>query len=243
MIEGLKKLYSGENAFQRHIVLFSICGIVGLFEAYVQMNPGRLENIGMFLLSILFEFFVCGYETIFLKERELPETDLRSLKLVLKKPILIVFLAGIPLLYLTKFHPRYASIAFLLEILLVVPLTTIQAGYSYNYDEHEAFEFWYKIRFFDYFSLMFKRIWVIICSYAIVFISIFILFFIVGFTCAFIFRGDIASLSLIMSSQQDIIYKLSNYFSMIAIVYILTIGTLVWDYELITMKERTDEID
>ncbi len=241
MLEGLKKLYKGEDAFQRHVTLFSICGTFGLFEAYVQMNPGVWENVGLSLYAVLFMFFFCGYETLFLRERELPEVDLRAMKLTLNKVIFIVFLIGIPL-YLSKFFPRYSQIAFFIEILLAVPLTSIQAGFSYKFEEQDAFNFIKSFRFTDYLMLILKRLWVIACSYSLVFVAIFVLFFIAGLAIGFVSRGDVADMQLIISSQQDIIFRLSNYLAMIMMVYVLTIGTLVWDYELITTKERKDEI-
>lgn len=239
MLEGLKKLYKGEEAFQRHITLFSICGTLGLFEAYVQMNPGTVENIVLSLFAILFMFFFCGYETLFLKERELPEIDFRAFKMTLNRVIFIVFLIGVPL-YLSKFFPRYSQIAFLIEILLAVPLTSVQAGFSYKFEEQDAVNFIKNFKFIDYLMLILKRLWVIICGYVFVFVTIFTLFFIAGFAIGFAAKGDVADMQLIISSQQDIIFRLSNYLAMILMVYVLTIGTLVWDYELITQKEDKD---
>lgn len=242
MLEGFRKLYTGKDAFQRHITLFSICGTLGLFEAYVQMNPGVYENIILSLFAVLFMFFFCGYETLFLRERELPDIDYRAFKLAMNRIIFIVFLIGVPI-YLSKFFPRYSQAAFIIELLLAVPLTSMQAGFSYNFEESEAFSFIKNFKFGDYIMLILKRLWVIICCYVFVFVTVFTLFFIAGFVIVFITKGDVADMQLIISSQQDIIFRLSNYLAMIVMVYMLTIGTLVWDYELITMKERKDEID
>ena len=242
MLKGFRKLYTGRDAFQRHITLFSICGTLGVFEAYVQMNPGIYENVVLSLLAILFMFFFCGYETLFLRERELPDVDLRSFKMAMNKVIFIIFLVGVPI-YLSKFFPRYSQVAFLVELLLAVPLTSVQAGFSYNLNESEAFSFIRSFNFIDYITLILKRVWVIICSYAFVFVAVFTLFFIAGFVVGVATRGNVADMQLIISSQQDVIFRLSNYLAMIIMVYVLSIGTLVWDYELITVKERKDEID
>ena len=44
MLNGLKKIYSGEKAFERHISLFSICGIAGILNGYIVLaNQGYFQ--------------------------------------------------------------------------------------------------------------------------------------------------------------------------------------------------------
>ena len=53
MLEGLKKLYSGKEAFSRHLTLFSICGIAGLVDVYVTLE-------GMNSISLVNTFLYFG---------------------------------------------------------------------------------------------------------------------------------------------------------------------------------------
>ena len=246
--EAFNKLYKGEEAFSRHLSLFSLCGIVGLYDAYV-LNSGIdslsiYGTIGYAIIWILYSMYFIGYETIFLHERNIPEIDLRSFKIVLNKPLMFIF--AISLLTLTaKFFPQYLGMAFLLELLLAVPLTAVQAGFSYNYNTDNVLPFVKSFSLNEYFSLLFKRILFFICAYVLVSVIIFIIFFVVGFVIGFggvyLQMFEAADVSLMIGSLQVIITKLSNYISGILFVYILSITCLVWDYELIKMKERENE--
>lgn len=247
--EAFKKIYSGDdNSFSRHLALFSICGIIGLFDAYVITNGIKsislYETIGYAFAWIVFSLFFIGYETIFLHDRNIPEVDFNSLKIVFNKPLMLIF--AVSLLTLTaKFAPQYLGIAFLAELLLAVPLTAIQAGYSYNYNTDDVLPFVKSFSIGEYFSLLFKRILFFICSYIIVSVIIFIVFFIVGFIIGFtgvaFFGHEISDLVLTAGAFQNIIAKLSNYLAEILFVYILSISCLVWDYELIKTKEGKNE--
>lgn len=240
MLEGLKKLYSGKEAFSRHLTLFSICGIAGLVDVYVTlegMNSISLVNTFLyFAFCLLFALFITGYEIIFLNERELPDIDFRAFKHLLNKPVLIVVLVTC-LIVFTKLFSPLVRIAFAVELLLAVPMTLIQAGYSYNYNPEEAFVLYKKISFKDYFVLLFKRLVLIFAGYAIVSILLFAIFFIIGAGIAISEHGDIQSIGLTISSIQFIVTKLSSFTTGIILVYVLTISALVWDYELIKTFE------
>ena len=66
---------------------------------------------------------------------------------------------------------------------------------------------------------------------------IFLIFFVIGITAAVSYKWNISALSLAISSQQTTIAKLSNYITSILLIYTLSIGTLVWDYEMLKMYE------
>ena len=246
--EAFNKLYKGEEAFSRHLSLFSLCGIIGLYDAYV-LNAG-IESLGLIqkagyaLVWVLYSLYFVGYETIFMHERKLPEIDSNPLKIIFNKPLLLVVGVSI-LLLVAKFLPEYLGIAFLLELLLAVPLTAIQAGFSYNYNSDDVMSYVKRFSLNDYFSLLFKRILFFICTYVFVSLFIFIIFFVFGFVFGFggvaLHLFEAADVGLMIGSLQAIITKLSNYVSGILFVYLLSITCLVWDYELIKMKERENE--
>ena len=77
-------------------------------------------------------------------------------------------------------------------------------------------------------------------SYMITFSLIFITFFVLGLIIAFIYKGDTSSIGFLISSQQAIISKLTSYITVIILTYVLSIGTLVWDYELVKLAEDKD---
>ena len=52
------------------------------------------------------------------------------------------------------------------------------------------------------------------------------------------FKGDTSSISFTISSQQTVIAKLSNYVTAILLTYILAIGVLVWDYEVVKINDN-----
>ena len=246
MIEGLKKLYTGEKVFSRQLMLFSICGIIGLFNALVSSYKLALAEVTLLkkcaflFVWIVFAFFLTGYETLFLHERCIPEIDMRSLKIVLSKTLFFVFLISIPLGIVAMFFTKFTSAAFFVEICLSVPLTMLQAGFSYNFQDSDAGMLFSKFGIKEYFTLVFKRLWVIILSYASTYILVFMIFFTAGLVIALIYHGDVNSIGLLISSWQSSIAKLSNFIAGISLMYFLTIGTLVWDYELIKTYERQD---
>lgn len=243
--EAFKKIYKGENIFSKHLTLFSVCGMLGLFDAYVVSNGiTNLESYEKFfyvIVWVLFSMFFIGYETLFLHDRSLPETDLNSFKIVLNKPLMFVFAVGI-LLVFAKVFPEYLFIAMLLELFLAVPLTAVQAGFSYNFDSDSVSAYVKNFSLNDYIVLLLKRILIFICAYIFISLVIFIIFFVfgfvVGFGSAFLYKIPIQDISLMVGSFQAVIVKLSNYISSIISVYVFSICSLVWDYELIKTKER-----
>ncbi len=242
--DGLRSLFKGKDSFSRQIMLFSICGTIGLLDVYLSiMEPNNLNIYSQIIFGgiwVLFGMFVMGYEVVFLHERELPDIDFRPLKILLKKPLVYFLLFIIPL-SLVKLFPQYMKIAFILEMLLAVPLTMIQAGFSYNYSNSETFKLFEDAKLKDFVVLFFKRIGLIILGYLFVSIVVFILFFILGFVIAVVLRGNSDSLILLLSSQQFIIVKLSNFISGILLIYVLTNATLLWDYDLIKTYEREEK--
>ena len=240
IIEGLKRLY---NNIPRQIQIFSVCGIMGLFQGYFMLDNNGMNNvvfyqkIAYFILCCLFSWFIIGYETQFLHEREIPEVSSEAFFITCKRALIFVFLFSIPL-FVIQFFPKYNLFAFICEILLAIPFTMIQAGISYNYENKDALKLFTKFDLNDYLLLIFKRLWVIFMAYLIVFTLIFITFFIAGFTIAIIYKGDLSSIGLAISSYQIVIIKLASYISSILLVYFLTTGTLAWDYELVKTYER-----
>lgn len=242
MREGFRKLF--ENGFSKQVALFSVCGIIGLFDAYVSINGINTlmpwEKLAYAIMWIIFAFFIIGFETKFLHERQIPEIDIESFKLTCNKVLFIIFLAGLPLLT-AKFYPQYSLIAFAIELILAIPFTLIQAGFSYNYDENEAFFLLKKLNLADYTALLIKRIWIIFISYITVFSIVFFIFFASGIIISILYRGDATYIAYAISSNKLIISKLSSFISEILLIYALTIGTLVWDYETVKTYEREEK--
>ena len=246
MREALKYLYTGQNALQRQICLFSICGIAGLINGYIALAEQLYNDASIYTkiifagLIILFGFFIIGFETEFLHARRIPDSDVNVLKTALKKIPFIIFLIGVPFCLVSLFT-KYQYQAFCIQTLLAIPITMIQAGYSYNFQNSDAFKMFSKFKVKDYFMLLIKRIWVVIASYAVTLISVFLIFFVIGVCTALLYKGDVNSISLALSAHQTQIAKLSNYITAILLVYTLTIGTLVWDYELLKTNEREEQ--
>ena len=90
MREALKYLYTGQNALQRQICLFSICGIAGLINGYIALAEQLYNDASIYTkiifagLIILFGFFIIGFETEFLHARRIPDSDVNVLKTALK---------------------------------------------------------------------------------------------------------------------------------------------------------------
>ena len=241
MLEGLKTLYSGKDAFSRQITLFSLCGIFGLIDVYVTVDGvetislwGKiLYLIGWFVFSI----FIVGYEVLFLHERELPDIDFRPFNLFFQKPLIFFLLFVIPMTF-AKIFPDYLRVAFITEMLLAIPLTMIQAGFSYNYNGDEAYKLFENPSMKHYIALFFKRIWVFLLAYIVVSLIVFFIFFVFGVCVAIIHKGDMEAVGMFLSSLQFVIGSLSNFLAGILLIYALTIATLVWDYELIKTYEK-----
>lgn len=243
MLNGLKILYSGEKAFERQLSLFSICGIVGLVSGYLTLaQQGIIEititnKILISLALILYTLFLTGYEILFMKERTIPDIDINSFKIAFHKIPLIVF-SIVAILLLISTFTKFQYICFCLSAIITVPLTTMQAGFSYNFDNDFSLKFLSKLNLRKFFFLLIKNIWITIITYLIVFFLIFAIFFIAGLIIAIFYKADINAMSLAISTNQIAIGKLSNYIFNILFIYITTIGTLVWDYELIKTLEN-----
>lgn len=242
MLNGLKKLYSGDKAFERQLSLFSICGIAGILSGYLNsatqgiIEISNIQKIIFTILLIIFGLFFIGYETIFMHSREIPDIDTNSFKLALKKIPFIIFLIGIPILLVSLFT-KYQYTAFCIETIIAIPLTMMQAGFSYNYNNSEYNLLFHKFRVKEYFLLLIKRLWVVLLSYITTYFTIFIIFFIIGIIIAIYYSGNLNTISLTISSQQIAIEKLSNYIASILFTYILSIGILTWDYEILKTYE------
>lgn len=242
MIEALNRIYKGKDAFVRQVSLFSICGIFGVLDFYFLADGIEVLNLFQIvfylILWIIFSMYIIGYEVIFLNERQLPDIDLNPFRLAIKKPLIYILLLTIPLTA-AKVSPKYVHVAFLVELLLAVPLTMIQAGYSYNYNEDEAYKLYENSSFKDYVVLFFKRVGLFALSYLIVSFIIFLIFFAAGVIIVLAYKGNIESVVVILTGNQFILTRLSNLIGGILLIYTLTISTLVWDYELIKTYEKT----
>ncbi len=239
MYEGFTRLFTGKDSLPRQITLFSICGIVGLFHGYIALGAADILWKYIFAaVSILFTMFLTGYEILFMKERKVPDIDMRSLKLFQYKIPLAVFLICIPLTLVSLFAPHCKNQAFLIETILAVPLTMIQAGFCYNFNDSDWNMLFQKFKLTDYALLFLKRIWIIILAYIITFSVIFCTFFIIGFAAAITYKGDLTAIGFMISSRDYAIKAISTYMTGVLTVYTLTIGTLIWDYELIKTYER-----
>ena len=128
MLNGLKRLYTGKNTLPRQISLFSICGIAGLLNGYFALETQGLTEAGIAqkiifaIFLIIFALFFTGFETLFMHDRELPDIDMRSFKLALRKIPFLIFLAGLPFLILSLFT-KYQYAAFCIETIISIPLT------------------------------------------------------------------------------------------------------------------------
>lgn len=244
MREAIRVLYTGKDAFSRQITLFSFCGIVGLFDAHFAINGLDTlifgEKLIYAFLWIGFALYMIGYETKFLHERSVPDLDFLPIKLVFKSVLFWIFLVSVPFVS-AKFYSELSAPIFISELLLAVPFTVIQAGYSYNYENRDAFFLLKKIDVSSYVALLIKRVWLVLCAYAIVFAIVFFVFFWGGVIFALVHGGEISEIGYIIAANQVLISKLSNFLSVILLTYLLSIITLIWDYELIKTYEREEE--
>ena len=241
MIQGLKILY--KKSFERRLTLFSICGIVGLFNGYlnneqIDSNEITLINKILFcLLFILFTYVYTGLEIQFLRERKFPDLNIETFKIMTNKIPFFVFLFSVPILICNIFT-NFSKIAFIIEAILAVPLTIIQSGFSYHLDNNDATMLFKNFKVTQYISLFFKRIWLIVTAYITTGGLVFSIFFIIGIIL--VSTSDIDILTIV--SNKTIITKLSNYVSEIILVYTLALATFVWDYELIKTCEKNNDM-
>ena len=241
MKDGFNRLFCGQNVFDRQLTLFSICGIIGLFQGYLALEPVDILWKYIFSgISILFTMFLTGYEIIFMKERRIPDIDMRSIKIIKNKIPFIVFLICIPLTFVSLFT-KYQSQAFFIETLFAVPLSMMQAGFSYNFKDKDWKILFKRCSFTDYIILFLKRLWIIILAYAFTFTAIFVIFFTICFITVLLYKGDLAQIGFAVTSNEYAIKASATYITAILTVYSLTIGTLIWDYELIKTKEDANE--
>ncbi|CCY64003.1 unknown [Clostridium sp. CAG:967] len=249
MLEGIKTIYSGNNVLNKHIQLFSLCGIIGIMAGYLSLVTQGINEIKpldkgvIIIVQIIWLLFFTGFETIFLHQKSLPEIDMSSFRAALRKIPLIVFAIGLIFLLVTDFNASYQYFLLSLEIIIGVPLTMFQAGYAQNYKDNDYKKYFQKFRVKEYFFLLIKRIWVIFSCYVTALMTTFFIFVIVGFIMAAVNiakGGDLASVILLITSNQTALAKLSTYISTVLLIYLLSVGVLVWDYELISTYERED---
>ena len=203
MCEGFSRLFSGKDAFPRQLTLFSICGIVGLMQGYITL--GETDSFGKYVLatvSIIYALFITGYEILFMRERQIPDIDMRSIKIFKYKIPLIVFAICIPLTVTPIFLPHCQKYAFVLETLFAIPLTMLQAGFSYNINDNDWNMLFKNFKISDYLLLYIKRFWVVILAYVITYLSIFCIFFIIGFTITILNKGDLSEIGMLISSRE-----------------------------------------
>ena len=246
LIEGIKILYSGKDWINRQICLFSVCGILGIINTYLALEMQSVNEVTIAqkilfgTLNILFYLFFIGYETIFLRSRELPDISLEVFKVGLKSIPFIVFLISIPITMLSLFSKQH-YFAFCADTILAIPMVMLLAGFSYNYDNNEICKFFKIFRAKEYFTLLIERIWVVIMCYIITLSIIFAKLVVVCLIIAFTYKGDVSTIGLLLSSKMIIIAKLASYIIIVLLTYILSIGTLAWDYELITTGEEKEK--
>lgn len=249
MLEGLKTIYSGNNIVNKQIQLFSLCGIAAILGGYLSLAAQGINEIKPFdkaaivLCQIVWILFFTGYETIYIHRKSLPELDMSSFKIALKRIPLIIFFVFTGLALISTYFTPYQYFALSLEIILGVPLTMLQAGYALNYNANDYKKYFQKFRVKEYFYLLIKRIWVIFCAYLTAFMTTFLIFFIIGIILAIvtIAKGsDLASMIMLITSNQTVLTKLSTYVSNILLVYFLSVGVLAWDYELIKTYESEE---
>lgn len=186
MLEGLKTIYSGNNALNKHVQLFSLCGITAILAGYLSLVNQGINEIKHFekgiiiIVQIIFLLFFTGFETKFLHQKSLPEIDMSSFKIALKKIPFLVFFVGLIFLLITDFNSAYQYFLLSMEIIIGVPLTMLQAGYAQNFENNDFKKYFQKFRVKEYFFLLIKRIWIIFSGYVITLMITFFIFFITG---------------------------------------------------------------
>lgn len=239
--ESLQKVFNGNSNISRQLTLFSICGILGLVDVYVMLNGfsniGLVKQIGYIACWVLFLLYFTGYETLFLQQRELPEIDLKPFKIMCSKTLLAVF-AFILAIFVLRLTVVGGKLMLLCDMLLAIPLVAIQAGYSYNFDECDAFKLIKRIDVKDFFILLFKRIGVMTVSYLIALITIITALVGLAIGILIVSKGEPSVLLYSITAQQTVLAKLVVFIAAILLEYVLVNGSLMWDYELIKTLEN-----
>ncbi len=242
MIEALNRLYNVRYAISRQISLFSICGIAGILQGSIilgikQINDiTSIEKILYTLIIMIIAIFLVGYEVQFINERRIPDITFEAFKIALKKTPFIVVLMTLPTILIGLFTQYHYNV-FCISTLIAIPASMLLIGFSYNFRNNEAFKLFKKFRVKEYFLILLKELWVIFYSYLISFVLLFIIFFIFGFVMAIIHHTDITSFALSITQHKIAINKLSTYIISILANYTLTIGNLVWMYEIMKTYE------
>ena len=242
MLNAVKILFSGKGVLDKQLCLFSVCGLFGLIAGYLalwQENYIELTLLQklMFMSAVaIYVLFVVGYEVLFLQKRELPNFDMDIFKVATKKILLIVF--GVSFIFnLLSVFSKYTYFSTCASIVLGIPLTMILAGFSYEFSVDKVIDVFKNIKLKDYLLLLLKRIWVVIASYLLTFVVVFLISIFFGIFIGFHLKGDMSSWAFWISSHQQVIAKLAAFLMSILLSYSMFLGTLAWDYELIKTYE------
>lgn len=242
MIKTLKFIYLGKNSFNKHIQLFSLCGISALADYLMIFNKGfDIQLILLFVFQILFLFFITGYETIFLHNKSIPELDWNAFKIAIKKFPFAAFLFSLLFAVLSIIYKKYLLILFIIQIIGGIPVTMMQAGYAENYDNCGFKKYFRLFDINDYIILFFKRIVLTLGTYIMTLTVMAAIFLVLGFISFLLIQlfGTGELLSFI--GYQVIIKKITIYLSSILTSYFMLIAMLVWDYELLFTKGQDNE--
>lgn len=241
--ESIPKIFGGNASITRQLTLFSICGIMGLADIYVILNGfwnlALWAQITYVVLWLLFIMFFTGFEVIFLHERELPEADFRSFKIVFSKVLLAVVLFQVAIFAL-KLLIIDSWVIMFFDTLIAIPLVALQAGYSYNFDENDAFSLLKRTNLKDFILLFIKRVFVILVSYIIVFFIVVTALIGLAIGILIASKGSSEAILYVFSSQQLILARLVLYVAGILLCYVVTNATLMWDFELIKTYESKE---
>ena len=242
MLNAVKILFSGKGVLDKQLCLFSVCGLFGLIAGYLalwQENYIELTLLQklMFLSAVaVYALFVVGYEVLFLQKRELPDFDMEIFRVATKKIPLIVF--GVSFIFnLLSVFSKYEYFSTCASIVVRIPLTMVLAGFSYEFSGDKVIDVFKNIKIKDYLLLLLKRIWVVIVSYLLTFVVVFLISGFFGIIIGFHLKGDVSALAFWISSHQQVIAKLAAFLMSILLSYSMFLGTLTWDYELIKTYE------
>ena len=241
--EGIKKTFSGTDVLARHITLFSVCGIAALAEIFIGFAKQDLtvitikQKVICSLIILLFTLFFTGYEVLFMKEREIPDIDMKVFKIFSNKIMFFVFFIN-AIITAMSIWTNFEYPLFISGFLLIVPLTMLQTGFSYNFDECGAFEFLKKFNLKDYIILSLKALWVFLVCNLVALGIVFVIILIALLIYLLVNHAEMLSAFMNIISHQIIITKLFYYLNGIVLTYVLTLGNLAWDYELIRTFEK-----
>ncbi len=243
MFEGLKRVFSGKDVLARQISLFSVCGIAGLINGHFALSSSGIVNSALSikiifsLLLVLFYLFFTGYKVLFLREGELPDIDMRAIKLAFKKIPFIVFLISAGILSL-NLYTHLAVLTFLVEVLFVVPIAMMLTGFSYNYENKDAGLLFQKFSAKDYLMLLIKWLIVITACYALTLLIVVAIAVAAGIVYAIMTGIDASEFINLVSMNKLMLAMFANYVTGIVFTYILTIGILTWNYEVLKTAEK-----